>query len=149
MSENNLSTLQELAQLAQDAKDFYDAAAKAVANPELRDEFARLADAKLKLIAVLAGHIKARGELPERVGTLAGGMRQLYGEILAALTRKDREAYTYAAQLEEAEDRLLRRFEEALAEIESPMLREQLLPLLPRLKRSHEQMQRLKAALAA
>ena len=145
--ENNVDTLQELVQVTRDAKDFYDAAAKAVDDAALRAEFARLADAKHKIIVVLTGHIKARGEFAETEGTFAGGMRRLYAEMLGALSSRERAGYAYAAQLEEAEDRLLRRFEQALAEIKNPQLRELLLPLLSKMRRGHDEMARLKAAL--
>ena len=145
--ENNIDTLQELVQVARDAKEFYDAAAKAVDDAALRAEFARLADAKHKIIVVLTGHIKARGEFAVTDGTFAGGMRRLYGEMLGALSSRENTGYAYAAQLEQAEDRLLQRFEEAMNEIKNPQLRELLLPLLPKMRRSHDEMARLKAAL--
>ena len=149
MSENNVETLQELVQLARDAKSFYESAARAVDEPALRDELAKLADGKHRIIEVLTGHIKARSEFAVTDGTVAGRLRRAYGDLLAALSSRDRTAHTYAAQLEEAEDRLLKRFEEALGEIHSAQLRELLLPLLPKMRRSHDEVARLKAALAA
>jgi uncharacterized protein (TIGR02284 family) len=147
--ENNIDTLQELVQVTRDAKEFYEAAARKIEDPALRAEFSKLADAKHKIIVVLTGHIKARGEFAVTDGTFAGSMRRAYGELLGALASREHAAHAYAAQLEETEDKLLRRFEEALDEIKSAQLRELLLPLLPKMRRGHDEMARLKAALDA
>jgi uncharacterized protein (TIGR02284 family) len=73
----------------------------------------------------------------------------MYGEMLASIGKKDTEAYTYAARLEEAEDAMLRRFESALSDIQSAPLREVIMAQLPKMRRCHDDMQRLKTALAA
>src|SRR5258706_10405145 len=141
--------LQDLVQVARDSKSFYDSAAKAVDKPKVKAEFQRMSDAKGELISALSVHISARGERPDTGGTFAGTMRKAYGEMLAALGRKDHAAYTYAAQLEETEDRLLKHFERAMGESDSPQGREGLMAQLPKIRQCHEEMERLKIALAA
>ena len=58
-------------------------------------------------------------------------------------------AKTYTAQLEETEDRLLKHYERAITEVESPAVREILTAQLPKLRRCHDEMKRLKLSLAA
>jgi uncharacterized protein (TIGR02284 family) len=119
MANKNADLLQELVQIARDSKSFYESAAKAVNVPTLKAEFQRMADAKARLISNLSVHISAHGEQPETSGTLAGDLRKGYGKMLAAIGSKGHQAYTYTAQLEETEDRLLKHFEQALKHSDS------------------------------
>ena len=149
MEKQNTEVLQELVQIARDSKSFYEAAAKEVADANLRLDFLRMAEIKGELIAQLASHISARGAAPETSGTFAGTLRKGYGELLAHMRSKQGAAKTYTAQLEETEDRLLKHYEEALKEVTSPEVREVLNAQLPKLRRCHDEMRQLKLRLAA
>ena len=149
MSDKNAALLQELLEIASDSKNFYRAAAEAVELPFLKNEFGHMADAKGALVSELGAHIEARGETPDAGGTLAGSLRQTYTEVLASLSQGPAATYTYAAQLEESEDRLLKHFDRALVETDSMAVRAALLTELPKLRQSHEQMKQLKDTLAA
>jgi uncharacterized protein (TIGR02284 family) len=149
MSDKNADLLQELLEIASDSRNFYRAAAAAVELPFLKNEFTHMADAKGVLVTELRTHIKARGEVPDSGGTLAGSLRQTYTDVLASLSQTAAATYTYAAQLEESEDRLLKHFDQALVETDSMAVRAVLLTELPKLRKSHDQMKQLKDTLAA
>ena len=148
MSDKNLELLQDVMQIAVDGRDFYRSASAAVDIPFLKNHFAQMADTKDRLLTDLSGHITARGEEPVFSGTLVGGLRRAYADVLARLSQKPA-SYTYAAQLEEAEDRLLRQLDEALQETDSMAVRAVLLEALPRLRQSHDQIKQLRDSLAA
>ena len=149
MTKGNTDVLQELVQIARDSKSFYESAAKEAADANLRLDFQRMAEIKGELITQLSGQISARGETPETSGTFAGGLRKGYGELLAHMRSKQGAAKTYTAQLEETEDRLLKHFEQALRDVESPQIRDVLNAQLPKLRQCHDEMKRLKLKLAA
>ena len=149
MSDKNADLLQDLLEIASDSENFYRAASGAVELPFLKNEFAHMADAKHVLVTELSAHIEARGEVPDAGGTLAGSLRQTYTEVLAALSQTPAATYTYAAQLEESEDRLLKHFDQALVDTDSMAVRAVLLTELPKLRQSHDQMKQLKDTLAA
>ena len=149
MTKSNTDVLQDLVQIARDSKSFYESAMKEVDNTSLKMEFQRMAEAKGELISKLSTHISARGEQPEQGGTFAGGLRKGYGELLAHMRSKQGAAKTYTAQLEETEDRLLKHFEKAISEVESPAVREILTAQLPKLRHCHDEMKRLKLQMAA
>jgi uncharacterized protein (TIGR02284 family) len=83
-----------------------------------------------------------------QAGTFAGSLRQSYTELLAALSQTSAVAHTYAAQLEESEDRLLKHFDQALVDTDSMAVRAVLLTELPKLRQSHDQMKVLRNTLA-
>ena len=148
MSDKNADLLQDLMLIASDSATFYRAASDATELPFLKDEFAGMAKVKDELICELSKHIAARGETPESGGSFAGSLRNAYTEVLAALSQRPAANYTYAAQLEETEDRLLRHLDQALVETDSMAVRAALLTELPKLRESHAQMQRLKETLS-
>jgi len=149
MSDKNADLLQELLQIACDSSAFYRAAADAVETPHLKGLFERMFDAKQILVRELSAHIAMRGKEPDLGGTFAGNVRQAYAEVLAALSQRPAATYTYAAQLEEVEDSLLKHFDQALVETDSMDVRGVLLTELPKLRKSHDVMALLKEALAA
>ena len=149
MAKENTEVLQELVQIARDSKSFYESASREVEDTNLKLDFQRMAEIKGELIAQLSGQISARGEAPETSGTFAGGLRKGYGELLAHMRGKKGAARTYTAQLEETEDRLLKHFEQAVREVESPQIRDVLNAQLPKLRQCHDEMKRLKLKLAA
>ena len=149
MTKGNTDVLQDLVQIARDSKSFYESAAKEVDDTNLKLDFQRMAEIKGELIAQLSSQISSRGEVPETSGTFAGGLRKGYGEMLAHMRGKKGAAKTYTAQLEETEDRLLKHFEQALRDVQSPQIRDVLNAQLPKLRQCHDEMKRLKLKLAA
>ena len=149
MSDKNTDLLQELLEIATDSRNFYRTAAEAVEGPFLKRVYRLMADAKDSLVVQLSAHIEARGEVPDPGGTIAGSLRQLYTEALAALRQPSAATFAYAAQLEESEDRLLEHFDRALVSTDSMAVRAVLLTELPKLRGSHDLMKQLKDSLAA
>jgi len=149
MTNKPTETLQDLIQIARDSRSFYESAIGKLPDGPIRMQFKRMLDAKTAMIDSLSLHVAARGEQPERTGTLAGGLRKAYGEALAAIGGKDSAASTYTAQLEQTEDRLLHAFEDALATEASGPVRDVLIAQLPKLRDTHEEMRRLKLSQAA
>jgi uncharacterized protein (TIGR02284 family) len=116
-------------------------AAAHVGDRVARGVFRQMAEVHQRLIDDLGEHVLARGTVPAAGRTLAGSARQLYARALASL-RDD--APVYVAQLEEAEDRLLERYQTALARSPSPRVRGILERHLPTVQAAHLRMSRLK-----
>lgn len=133
--------LNELLEVARDGERFYRDAAAHVETPELRGTFRQMAEIRRRLMDELVEQIRACGETPSPHGTLAGGSQRLYADALAALRESKEEVYL--RHLEAAEDRLLARYEKALAGSDGSvqtLLRRQLLTV----RAAHERMRMLR-----
>jgi uncharacterized protein (TIGR02284 family) len=107
--------------------------------------FARMATVKGQIVTGLSNEIKAVGDKPAEKGTLAGDMQQMYGDVRALLG--DRK-YAYVAQLEDSEDRLLKAFNDAITDSDTPATtRDILVRYLPEVRNCHEVMRSRKLAL--
>lgn len=138
-------TLNDLIAIARDGKDFYLEAAQKVDNPELRALFDRIAGVKSDIVTQLSGVVRTAGGEPETSGTLVGGMQQMYGKLRATLGDKN---YGYVAELEESEDRLLKAFDEALKDKDTPQAaREVAARLQPQVRECHDVMRNRKLAM--
>jgi len=147
MSDPKIEMLQDLLETASDSRNFYRSASEAVELPFLKNEFAAMADAKDVLVTELSQHITARGEQPDAGGTLVGSLRQAYACVLASLSTKPAAMFTYASELEDAEDRLLGHFDLALVNTDSMAVRAVLLTEIPKLRASHQRIKDLRNAL--
>ena len=145
MHDKTSETLNQLLQLARDGRDFYSWAALQEVAPELRDVFRSLTSAKAELINDLSVHVATLGDPPALEGTLKGGLRKAYTEVRASFTSNLDPVLV--AQLEEAEDQLLRTCEEAMND-DSAELRASVARYLPRVRASHDRMRDLKHAFA-
>lgn len=110
-------SLNDLIEIARDGSEFYTEAAGKVDNPELASLFNRMADHKREIVSGLAAEVAAIGGEPAERGTMAGSMRQAYGNLRAALGNRD---YAYVAELEELEDRLLDAFRDTIEDPDCP-----------------------------
>jgi len=132
----------ELIEITRDGEHFYAHAAAAVKDPSLARLFNEMAQGKRRLIEVLALTFAAHDEEPPRGGTLIGALRRHYSDARASLAGADQSIYV--KQLAEAEERLLRAFDEARrdasAELQQLLDRE-----LPQVRACHARMQELKA----
>ena len=147
MTDSNAKTLQELVQIARDSADFYESARDDVGSPALKDIFTRMAAAKRGLIETLGARIALAGEDIPDSGTMAGSMRKMWADLRASLGGKNEAVYV--AQLEEAEDRLLEHFNEALQSLEDVRMRETVAAELPKVRACHDEMRALKRRMAA
>jgi len=136
---------QDLASVNIDSARFYEHAMAEVQDPMLKPVFKRMADTKRRLINDLEQHILRSGEKPSGTGTFAGVMREKYTDIKAMLSREDKKVYV--KELEEAEDRILEHYREALSEVESDELEHLLEAQLPTVNACHDEMRTLKRQL--
>ena len=135
--------LNDLIEVTRDGKRFYEHARDEVKAPQLKALFTDMAQAKTEVIAALQGKVAANADTPATGGTLTGKLREVYADTRAKLSSD--EGATYIAQLEEAEDRILHAFEDAM-DAHEPDLRAEVAPLLPKVRACHDRMRDLKKA---
>ncbi|MGQ7960029.1 ferritin-like domain-containing protein [Pseudomonas sp. SP16.1] len=133
--------LNELIEITRDGKHFYEHAHDEVKDIRLQALFRDMARAKTEVINALAVKVAANQSEPAAGGTLMGKLRQFYADTRATLA-SDEEA-AYVAQLEEAEDRILNAFEDALESADSDV-RALLAVEMPKIRACHERMRALK-----
>jgi uncharacterized protein (TIGR02284 family) len=146
MTDKNTKTLQELVQIARDSADFYESARDEVSSPALKDVFTRMAAAKRSLIESLGARIALSGEDIPDSGTMVGNMRKAWADIRASVGKPEA---VYVAQLEEAEDRLLKHFTDALQSLDDARKRETVGAELPKVRACHDEMRALKRRMEA
>lgn len=135
--------LNELIAIIRDGQRFYEHAHDEIEDVRLQALFRDMAQAKHQVIQALAVKVAANHEEPTSSGTLVGKLRQAYADARATLSN-DEEA-TYVAQLEEAEDRILEAFEDAM-ESAQPDVRALLAVEMPKVRACHQRMRELKNA---
>lgn len=135
--------LNELIAIIRDGQRFYEHAHDEIKDERLQALFRDIAQAKHQVIQALAVKVAANHEAPASSGTLMGKLRQAYADARATLS-SDEEA-TYIAQLEDAEDRILEAFEDAM-ESAQPDVRALLAVEMPKVRACHQRMRELKKA---
>src|SRR5690606_3204347 len=110
-------SLNDLIEIARDGGDFYTEAAGKVDSSELSSLFGQMATHKRDIVAGLSADVAATGGVPAGHGTIVGSMAQSYADVRAALGDTN---YEYVAQLEEAEDRLMKAFKDTLNDDDTP-----------------------------
>lgn len=133
--------LNELIEITRDGKRFYQHAHEEVQDIRLQALFRDMVRAKTEVIDALTVKVAANQSEPASGGTLMGKLRQVYADTRATLA-KDEDA-TYVAQLEEAEDRILHAFEDALESAENDV-RVLLAVEMPKVRACHDRMRALK-----
>lgn len=136
------SNLNDLIETLHDGSRFYLDALTAVDDPDCKLLFQRMANGKREIAADLAAHIAAQGGETSTATTLAGSLRENYAKLRAALT--DDKAGRYIAELEDTEDRILRKFEDAASKNDDAVLMAIVGRHLPEVRAVHEQMRILK-----
>lgn len=135
--------LNELIAITRDGQRFYEHALDEVKDVRLQALFRDMSRTKTQVINALAVKVAANEEEPTSSGTVVGKLRQVYADARATLS-SDEEA-AYVAQLEEAEDRILHAFEDALESAE-PDVRALLAVEMPKVRACHDRMRELKHA---
>ncbi|UQY36972.1 PA2169 family four-helix-bundle protein [Pseudomonas fulva] len=135
--------LNELIAIIRDGQRFYEHAHDEIKDQRLQALFRDMAQAKHQVIQALAVKVAANHEEPTSSATLVGKLRQAYADARATLS-SDEEA-AYVAQLEEAEDRILEAFEDAM-ETAQPDVRALLAVEMPKVRACHQRMRELKNA---
>ena len=136
--------LNELIEITRDGQRFYQHAHDEVKDVRLQVLFRDMSQIKSELIRALSLKVAANQETPASGGTFVGKLRQVYADTKATLV-SDTEA-TYVAQLEEAEDRILHAFEDALESAE-PDMQALLSAEMPSVRANHERMRALKQSM--
>jgi uncharacterized protein (TIGR02284 family) len=138
------ATLNDIIEVLDDGLTFYQEAATRVERPDLRNLFERMARTKQLIAEDLRAAVVADGAKPPVDGSFAGSLRKAYAEVRTALSsHKD---YQYVAQLEKFEGRILRSFEDAVAESDDAVVRTIAHSHLPQVTRDHNEMRKLKGA---
>ncbi len=135
------STLNDLIQVLNDGKTFYEEAAPKV-RPDLATIFQRMARTKSAIAGELAAHVASAGDKPAQSGTFAGSVRKLYADVRTSLS-SDSDA-EYVSQLEEFEDRILRQFRKAIENSDDANVRAIAQRHLADVTRDHDDMRALK-----
>lgn len=141
---NKTDQLNELIAIIRDGQRFYEHAHGEVRDVRLQALFRDMSQTKNQVIQALSVKVAANQEEPTSSGTVVGKLRQVYADARATLS-SDEEA-TYVAQLEEAEDRILHAFEDALESAE-PDVRALLAVEMPKIRACHDRMRDLKHAM--
>lgn len=142
MNTPSAELLNDLLEVARDGERFYREAAERVRSPELQGTFRQMAELRQRLMDDLAEHVVARGERPSDQRTLRGASQQAYAGVRAALSGDDDQVWL--AQLESVEDRLLDRYERALAAADAEPDRQVLRRHLLAVRAAHDRMQLLR-----
>lgn len=143
----NANTLKDLVQISHDGLAFYEDAINEVQSDRLKSVFSRMAGHKRTLIAALSSKLAMNDESVPTEGTFVGSVRKTYTDIRAVLSAN--EDKIYVAQLEEAEDRLLKHFEKAIEDATDPSVKGLLQQHFPQVRAAHDEMRALKQQIAA
>lgn len=143
----NANTLKDLVQISRDGLEFYEAAITEVKSERLKSVFTRMAGHKRTLIAALSSKLAMNDESVPTDGTFAGSVRKTYADVRALLSSN--EDKVYVAQLEEAEDRLIKHYEKALEDATDPSVKGLLKQHFPQVRAAHDEMRALKHQNAA
>ncbi|WP_070884697.1 ferritin-like domain-containing protein [Pseudomonas argentinensis] len=135
--------LNELIAIIRDGQRFYEHAHDEISNEQLKALCRDMAQAKHQIIQALSVKVAANHEEPTDSGTLVGKLRQAYADARATLSSD--EETTYVAQLEEAEDRILEAFEDAM-ETAQPDVQALLAVEMPKVRACHQRMRELRNA---
>lgn len=141
---NTTEQLNELIEITRDGQRFYQHAHDEVKDVRLQVLFRDMSQSKSELIRALSVKVAANQDTPASGGTFVGKLRQVYADTKASLV-SDTEA-TYVAQLEEAEDRILHAFEDAL-ESAAPDVQALLTAEMPKVRANHDRMRTLKQSM--
>jgi len=141
------ATLNDMIQVLNDGKKFYEEAVGEVKRTDLKALFSRMARIKGAIASDLRTAVVANGGKPSEGGTFAGALRKAYAEVATKLS-SDKD-YTYIAQLEEFEDRILKAFKDAQSKSDDQGVRTIAERYMPEVLRDHNEMCGLKHAKAA
>ncbi len=137
--QQNMTQLNELIEITRDGQHFYQHAMEAVGDVELQHLFRDMAQAKTHIIQALSVKVAANQEQPAQGGTTAGKLREVYADTKARLGHAEA---VYIDQLDQAEERILQSFEDALKTAE-PDVKALLAIELPKIRACHERIHKL------
>lgn len=143
IGDTDTATLNEMIEVLNDGKKFYEEASIEVKRADLQTLFIRMARTKRAIANDLRTVVVANDAIPAEGGTFAGKLRTAYAEVRTMLSsHKDDE---YVTQLEEFEDRIMCAFKNAASTSGDQAVRTIASRYLPEVLRDHNQMKALKA----
>jgi uncharacterized protein (TIGR02284 family) len=138
----DISTLNDMIEVLNDGRKFYEEASAEVKRPDLQALFERMARTKQGIASDLRTVVVANDVKPSEGGSFAGALRIAYAEIRTKLSsHKD---YEYVTQLEEFEDRILHAFQSAASASDDLGVRTIAERYMPEVLRDHGEMKTLK-----
>ena len=136
------ATLNDMIEVLNDGKTFYEEASIEVKRADLKTLFVRMARTKQAIAKDLRTAVMANGVEPAEGGSFAGKLRTAYAEVRTKLSsHKDDE---YVTQLEGFEDRIMCAFKNAASMSEDQVVRTIANRYLPEVLRDHNEMKTLK-----
>ncbi len=133
-----IDTLNELIAITRDSATFYSDAAKAVPNPALKSLFGEMASSKNGLVGAMSREVRSEDATPATTGTVRGAWDKLYGEVRSQFGDTN---YGYVSQLESSEDRLMKAFNEVVADDNVPAsVKQTVSGYLPTIRNHHDLM---------
>ena len=136
------ATLNDMIEVLNDGKTFYEEASIEVKRADLKTLFVRMARTKQAIAKDLRTAVMANGAEPAEGGSFAGKLRTAYAEVRTKLSsHKDDE---YVTQLEEFEDRIMCAFKNAASTSDDQAVRTIANRYLPEVLRDHNEMKTLK-----
>jgi len=136
------TTLNDMIEVLNDGRAFYEEAAIEVKRADLKTLFVRMARIKQSIANDLRTAVVANGAKPAESGSFAGKLRTAYAEVRAKLSsHKDDE---YVTQLEEFEDRIMCAFKNAASASADQAVRTIANRYMPEVMRDHNEMKALK-----
>lgn len=140
--------IQQLANMNEDACEFYATAQDKVENERLKSSFKSLQTLHKNVVVNLQDYIRTNGGQPETNETFIGEAREFWGNMMASISN-DTDT-TLVKHLEETEDRCLHKIEDMMqnddipSQTKSALIREH-----ETLRKSHDYMKSLKKAMTA
>ena len=136
------ATLNDMIEVLNDGKTFYEEASIEVDRADLKTLFIRMARTKQAIANDLRTAVVANDAKPAEGGSFVGKLRSAYAEVRAKLSsHKDDE---YVTQLEEFEDRIMCAFKNAASTSDDQAVRTIANRYLPEVMRDHNEMKTLK-----
>jgi uncharacterized protein (TIGR02284 family) len=133
-----IDTLNDLIEITRDSATFYNDAAKAVPNPALKSLFGEMASSKQGLVGAMSREVRLEGAKPATTGTVRGAWDKLYGEVRSKFGDTN---YGYVKELEATEDRLMKAFNEVVADDDVPAaVKQSVSSYLPTIRSHHDMM---------
>ena len=140
--------LQKLANINEDACEFYEEAQKKSEDAQMKSTFKNLEILHKNVVINLQDHIRAQGKTPDTDETMIGEMRGFWGKLMASISNDIDE--TLVTHLEEAEDRCLHKVQDIMQNDDIPMSTKALLEKEHiALRKSHDYMKALKDCMKA
>lgn len=144
LSEETVSSLQELLRGLNDSVEYLNEAAKKIDDSSVAQTFNKLSSQRQEIASKMEQHIDSAGECPEDDGSWLGSLRQCWTAFRAGLNSGD--ATVVLIEAERAEDALMAKFKEILPEVAGTPINDKLLQAFETIKGGHDEVLALRNA---